>query len=225
MALKILVSTCNKYDHLLPGFAMQWNRYWGAPVTVLGFRPPPPLPENFTFVSMAPVESMSWSAHLRDTIKNIENEEIVLLFDDYWLNGLVDQKKVEHMREWLVMPGVVKADLSRNTEHFAHTPLGDDIVVATKDAQYRTSTQPAVWSRAFLLKLLGTGEYNPWQFELQHRPEVVEGRIVGTREQIVPFANIYYKGSPASYMIDTIPSADLAELQASGAMDAIKPIP
>lgn len=225
MALKILVSTCDKYDHLLPGFAIQWNRYWGAPVTVLGFRQPPPLPENFSFISMAPSEHMSWSAHLRDTIKDFTDDEIVLLFDDYWLTAQVEEWKVDEMWRLVYYDGCVKGDLSRNTEHFAHTSIGGCFVEATKDAQYRTSTQPAVWSRHYLLKLLGTGEYNPWQFELQHRPEVAEGRIVGTREQIVPFANIYYKGSPAQYMIDTIPSVDLAELHASGAMDAIRPIP
>lgn len=221
--MKILVSTCDRYDHILPGFAMQWNRYWGAPVTVLGFRPPPPLPDNFSFISMAPIEHMSWSAHLRDTIKDIKDDAIVLLFDDYWLTAPVDQGKVARMQR-LVANGCAKGDLSRNTEHFNHKDIGRGLVEATKDAQYRTSTQPAVWSHAFLLKLLGTGEYNPWRFELQHKPEVREGRIVGTREQIVQFANLYYKGSPAQYMIDTIPAADLAALRASGAMDAIKPI-
>ena len=220
----ICVSTCDRYDHLLPGFAMQWNRYWGAPVSVLGFRQPPPLPENFSFISMAPVEHMSWSAHLRDTIKDIDDDEVVLLFDDYWLTAPVDLDKARQMLS-LVENGCVKGDLSRNTEHFNHINLGNGFVEATKDAQYRTSTQPAVWDCAFLLKLLGTGEYNPWQFELQHRPEVAHGRIVGTREQIVPFANIYYKGIPAQYMIDTIPSADLAELHAAGAMADIRPIP
>lgn len=221
--MKVVVSTCDKYDHLLPGFAMQWNRYWGIPVTVLGFRPPSPLPENFTFISMAEVEYMSWSAHLRNALKHIDDDEIVLLFDDYWLTAPVDQDKAARMLA-LVEGGCVKGDLSRNTENFNHVDIGDGFVEATKDAQYRTSTQPCVWDLGFLLKLLGTGEYNPWQFELQHRPEVREGRIVGTREQIVQFANIYYKGSPAPYMIDTISSADLAQLHASGAMDAIKPI-
>lgn len=221
--MRILVSTCDKYDHLLPGFSMQWNRYWGVPVTVLGFRQPPPLPENFSFISMG-VENMSWSAHLRDAIKDIRDDAIVLLFDDYWLTASVDESKVSRMRAF-VKGFADKADLSRNTEHFAHKAFGGDLIEATKDAQYRTSTQPAIWSRAFLLKLLGTGEYNPWQFELQHRPEVSEGRVVGTREQIVKFANIYYKGTPAEYMIDTIPPEDMAELQAAGHLSFLSNLP
>ena len=209
--MKIIVSTCDKYDHLLPGFAMQWNRHWGAPVTVLGFRQPPLLPENFEFISMGE-ESRSWSAHIRDEIARMRDREIIFLFDDYWLTARVDQAKVERMRK-LVEDGAVKGDLSRNTVHFAHRDIGGGLVEAAADAQYRTSTQPAVWDRSYLLSLLGTGEYNPWQFELQHTPEVTRGSIIGSHEQIVRFANIYYKGEPMDYAIDSIPTEERLQLK------------
>lgn len=217
--MTIIVSTCDRYDHLLPGFAMQWNQYWGADVTVLGFRQPPVLSANFTFVSMG-VENMSWSAHLRQAIAPIDDDRILLLFDDYWLMEPVDSSKVERMNAWLDDQDVIKADLSRNTEHFSHHDLGNGFIEAAQDAQYRTSTQPCIWRKSHLLRLLGTGEYNPWQFELQVTPDAKCGRVIGTHEQLVTFANVYYKGAPHCYMIEKISASDLAALQASGAMDA-----
>lgn len=218
--MTIIVSTCDKYDHLLPGFAMQWNRYWGVEVTVLGFREPPSLPTNFTFVSMG-VEKMSWSAHLRQAIESINDDKIVFLFDDYWLIDHVDAKWVNDMSAFVGVRGCVKADLSGNTAYFEHRKIGGRFIEASHDAQYRTSTQPAIWLKSHLLTLLGTGDYNPWQFELQGKPEVSNGRIIGTMNQDIKFANIYYKGSPASYMIEKIPASDLAELRQSGAMTGI----
>jgi hypothetical protein len=146
------------------------------------------------------------------------DREIVFLFDDYWLTHAVDIGCVNRMSRW-VREGCVKGDLSRNTEHFDHKDIGEGFLEATKFAQYRTSTQPAVWNREYLLSLLGTGKYNPWQFELQHSPESKTGRIIGTRQQIVRFANIYYKGIPAQYMIDLLTPRDLFELSEAGALD------
>lgn len=220
--MKVVVATCDKYDHLMPGFAHQFNKYWGADqiVDVLGFRQPPrPLPPNFVFHQMEPVETRSWTANLRSYVETLRDRYFTFLLDDYWLTEPVDRAAVKAM-ERFVVDGAVKGDLSENTLNFAHSELEGGYVLAAPGAHYRTSTQPCIWSRRYMLSLLD-GDMNPWQFELQDNPRISEGRIVGPRRQIFKFANIYFKGSPAGYMIDKINAADAAELRELGMFDGI----
>lgn len=220
--MRVIVATCDRYDHLMPGFAHQFNKYWGTDqvVDVLGFRQPPrQLPDNFVFHQMEPVETRSWTANLRMFMESIQDPHFTFLLDDYWLTEPVDKAAVTTM-ERFVIAGAVKGDLSENTLNFAHSKLSGGFVLASPNAHYRTSTQPCVWSRRYMLNLL-QGDLNPWQFELQDNPKISEGRIVGPSRQIFRFANIYFKGSPAGYMIDKINADDHAELRALGMFEGI----
>ena len=208
--MRILVSTCDKSDHLLGGFAVQWNRYWGIPVDVVGFRTPVGLPENFTFHSMEPVETRSWSANIRGFLQRVEWNHFVFMFEDYWLREQVDTSEVARL-EGLISTAD-KVDLSRNTHHFEHVEIGDGMVEAVPFAHYRASTQPAIWRREHMLGLL-QGDMNPWEFEIRYRPEVTRGRIIGTRDQVVKFANVHYKGAPDEHMIQSLSPEDLAQLR------------
>ena len=208
--MKILVSTCDKSDHLLPGFAVQWNRYWGWPVNVIGFRQPALLPNNFSFHSLEPFETRSWSANLRMFLERVDWNHFVFLFDDYWLRQPVDLGEVTRLERLIAIAD--KVDLSRNTEHFEHREIENGLLEASQFAHYRTSTQPAIWRRSHMLRLL-KGDMNPWEFEIRDRPEVRQGRLIGTRHQVVSFANVYLKGQPDPYMIQSLDEADLSHLR------------
>ncbi len=220
--MRVVVATCDKYDHLMPGFAHQFNKYWdpNQAVDVLGFRQPPrTLPGNFVFHQMEPVETKAWTTNLRSWFEQQPDEYFVFLLDDYWLVSPVNLDLVRQM-ERAVIKGAVKGDLSRNTENFSHKKLPGGLVEAGRTAAYRTSTQPCIWRRGFMLNLLVPG-LSPWQFELQDNPAVAHGRIIGTTTQIYEFANMYYKGEPAGYMIDKITAGDRAELTAAGMFQGI----
>ena len=205
--MNIYVATCDKYDHLLPGFAYLFNKYWGeVPVHIMGFRSPPPLPGNFIFHSMEPKETKPWTTNLNNFFTGIPDEYFVFLLDDYWLRKPVDHARVRVMEE-CVRAGADKGDLSANTHYFTHTVRPDGLVEACQDAQYRTSTQPCIWRRRYMLKLLEPGR-NPWQFELSGLASRDGARIVGPTSQIYDYANVYYKGEPAHYMVETLSKED-----------------
>ena len=207
--MTVYVSTCDKYMHLLKGFTYLFNKYWGEDqaVIVLGFAQPPfELPSNFTFHSMEPVETRAWTDNMRDYFVSIEDDHFVFMFDDYWLTEKVNLDEVAEM-ETFVINGAAKGDLSNNTNYFSHTKRGD-YVVADTPAPYRTSTQPAVWSREWLIGILKPG-LDPWGFELQGpSSELNGGDIIGKAKSIFDFANVYLKGAPAEYMIDKLTEKD-----------------
>lgn len=214
--MRAICATCDKYRHLIPGFCIQWRKYWNIPVDILGFsRPDMPDDDAFAFHQLEPVETRSWTANLRDWISKHAGPRFVFVLDDYWLTEGVDREGIDLM-EREVVKGAVKGDLSGNTVYFQHRSLPNGLVEATQHAQYRTSTQPAIWRKEFMLSLL-QGDRNPWEFELQNNAAVRQGRIVGPREELVTFANIYYKGAVAPYMLDKITGTDMKELREAGA--------
>lgn len=217
--MKIYVSTCDKYDKLLTGFAYLFNKYWpGQDVTVLGFRQPAPLPANFTFHSMAQAETEPWSTYMNRVFTAITEKRFVFLFDDYWLREPVNQERVAWM-ERVVTHNAAKGDLSGNTHYFPHTTYKNnpELVVASQNAPYRTSTQPAIWRKEYMCRLMQPG-WNPWQFEL-NAPAGNDGyTIVGPRTPIYIYANAYYKGSPDPYMLAKLSDDDLIQLEQIGAL-------
>ena len=218
--MKIYLATCDHYDHLLKGFSYLFNKYWGEgqEVDVLGFRRPE-LPDNFKFHQLEERETRAWTTNLRLFFETIEDPYFVFLLDDYWLTEPVNMDDVRLMEEQ-VRGGAVKGDLSSNTQYFDHTQEGG-FVVATPSAQYRTSTQPAIWNRDHLLSLLQKDQ-NPWQFELQNDAVAArKGRLVGLPRQVYKYANVYYKGKP-HHMVDKISPEDKAELIKLGAFDGFK---
>jgi len=216
--MRIIVSTCDKYAHLMGGFAWCWNKYWGVPVDVLGFKPFDGLPDNFTFHSLDTEEKRPWSDYIAEWLGAQNFHHAILLFDDYWLTKPVDEARVRKMEDEVVL-GADKADLSGNTKYFAHVQLTPDILMARPTAQYRASTQPAIWRRQYLMRCLRPG-LSPWQFELQAGVVNDGARIVGPVNPIIEmgnqYANVYLKGEWHCFMVEKINPADRAELIAAG---------
>ena len=216
--MRVYCATCDKYSHLMLGFAHQFNKYWGKEqiVDILGFSQPiDKLPDNFIFHSMESVETRPWTNNLHSYLSTQSDPYFTFLLEDYWLKEPVDQTKVDIM-EQEVIRGAIKGDLSENTAYFKHTDYNDNLVIASPNACYRTSTQPCIWKSKFMIDLLVPG-LDPWQFELQNNPAIVDGRIVGPKEQIYKYANVMYKGKPHHYMIDLISKEDMFELKSIGA--------
>ena len=221
--LPILVLTCDKYDFLLPGFAYLFNKYWPVPtpVTVGGFRTPPALPDNFEFLQVAPVENEAWSDHMRKYAAKLP-EYFLWLLDDYWLYEPVEACKVELLLNTFLQRKSAKADLSLNTYSFgsAAVPGLPGFIVANQDSRYRTSTQPAIWTREYLLRYTKPGR-RIWDFEKLGTGEARHdgAEILAcdmTLAPAYPYANIYKKGRPAPQHIQRLHADDVVELKRLG---------
>ena len=216
--LRILVSTCDKYQHLMPGFAYLFNKYMpGYHVDVVSDSPRRvEIPSNFSW-NTSPHKD--WGAIMLGATEGIPPEmmvPILFLFDDYWLRSPVDRDAVKAMLS-LLGEGVHKADLSHNTEHFPHTLWKTGLIVATQDSPYRSSTQPAIWNIHYLRSLLRPS-FNPWQFELSGLDSRDGGIIVGKPglPAIYDYANVYYKGGRDGAMFATLPPEDREALLSLG---------
>lgn len=211
-SMKIYVSTCDKYDHLLPGFAYLFNKYWGADqeVHVLGFRQPPELPANFVFHSMEPVETVPWSTNMRRFFSQVEDDHFIFLFDDYWLTNKIDHKKIAEFEDLLVSDKLAKFDLTFFLRIYPYDQYKDGFIKSRRNNLFRLSTQPAIWSKDFWMKWINPG-LTPWQFEIAQNAYDDE-LIVGTERSHYVYGNMCEKGKPRQQNIDRLREEEKALL-------------
>ncbi len=217
-SFEVLVSTCAKYEHLMPGMAYLFNKYMPEiiPVAVVTDAPPKYiLPANFTW---SVVPGKPWGEMM---LKATEGRPVpgvlplLFLFDDYWLRKPVDASRLHQMLR-LLHDGVDKADLSNNTNYFEHQYFRPDLVAAKQDAPYRVSTQPAFWRTHYFRSTIRP-QFNPWEYELANLAAGDGGVIVGrTDGAIYDYANVYLKGEPCGHMIETLSRTDADALKSSG---------
>lgn len=161
--MKIIVTTSDKYLHLLPIFFYLYNKYWGEPFELVGYTKPDNIPDNCTFVSLGtqgPVNE--WSTDLRKYFAQ-QPDWFVWMMEDTFLKERVDLQTIN--RQILLDMGYGRIDLTNDIKKREHTNDGF-MVSAHPHSRYRLSTQPSVWQKRFLLQYLTPG-LSPWDFETQ----------------------------------------------------------
>lgn len=156
--MKIIVTTSDKYHHLLPVFFYLYNKYWGAPFDLVGYaKPECELPGNCTWVSLGVQGDKSeWSTDLRRYFE-LQPDWFVWMMEDTFIKSKVS-----------VFGGLYnfgRVDLTNDVQKREHTSYGE-FIIAHPNCRYRLSTQPSIWNKTFLLQYLTPG-LSPWDFETQ----------------------------------------------------------
>lgn len=158
--MKIIVTTSDKYHHILPVFFYLYNKYWGAPFELVGYKKPEcELPDNCTWVSLGEQgDKNNWSTSLRGYFEQ-QPGWFVWLMEDTLLKEQVDIKNVPGDINKIVGKVCLTDDISRR-EHTKRSIT----VLAHPESRYRLSTQPSIWNKKYLLQYLTPG-LSPWDFE------------------------------------------------------------
>lgn len=83
MKFRVLITTSDAYVQLTRGFAHQWNKYCGLPVTLVWRNiKPPELPDNFTLLQV-PSRWHDWSGSLLQALNMIEDDLVLLGLEDF----------------------------------------------------------------------------------------------------------------------------------------------
>lgn len=178
--LEPVILTSNKYLHCLPPFAYLFNKFWpnqSAKVVRYDVRPPK-LPDNFTNYAIGRQEDYTWSSGLLKYLDDHQGELILLMLEDYFINGAVRVEAIKAAWELMLKyPEVAKIDLTDDRLKVAHSKWmdSDTFILSGKDTLYQTSLQAAIWRVDFLKRFLDPTE-SPWQFEKLGTRRVIESK-------------------------------------------------
>jgi len=159
--MKIIVTTSDKYHHILPVFFYLYNKYWGEPFDLVGHaKPECELPDNCTWVSLGPqLTKHDWSTQLRPYIETLP-DWFVWMMEDTFLKDKVYSKEIK-----MFEGNTGRIDLTNDVTKREYVKCTHGLM-AHPYSRYRLSTQPSVWNKEFLLKYLKPG-LSPWDFETQ----------------------------------------------------------
>lgn len=223
--MRAVITTSDEYLHLLPGFAHQWNKYCGLPVTLIArnIEPMCELPANFT-VLMSPARYFDWSGSLCEALKQMSDEIILLGLEDYWLAGEVDIEALYNHRDYMVRhPDVVRIDLTEDRSQYPHIRRDNyyQAVINPEAVEYVLSTQFSLWRRRYLIHALHPGVIPPqFEVELSRIAAKEQPVILGTGYKVLPCHGdgVVWNGKyqPESLHLEYLNADDAAELRGLG---------
>lgn len=174
--MKIIVTTSDKYNHILPAFFYLFNKYWpNQQIELLGYKEPNKVPDNCKFVSMGTQGTKEeWSTDLRDYFQ-LQDEFFIWMMEDTFIKRPVNLDQM-NLAYGLCFPTIGRIDLTKDVQKREHYVGKEGVVYAHPQSRYRLSTQPSIWNKEFLLTYLKDG-MNPWTFETQDPQD--DWQIVG----------------------------------------------
>lgn len=174
---RIFIPCCDESLPIVKLNSYLFDKFWpDAEVVYLGFKKPDYefYNDNHSFVSLSENQeggSSKWTRHIFSFMKNIEDEYVIFSIDDYLLTDYPNLDMVKIAYDIIVKSDKVgRFDLTFDSQVEGNTLKvsnveGREIRVKHPLAPYRISTQPAIWDRKLLLKILDN-DWSPWQFEL-----------------------------------------------------------
>lgn len=167
----VLVLTCDRYSDAWMPFFELFRKYWtDCPYPVyMGTNE-----KDFSFDGVKVVHSgkpEDWSTDTRRIVEQIPEKYILILLEDYFLLGNVDDT---YLRKCLDLTRSMDAAFTRiasfRADHFpmyAFDPVpGHPYMGKTREhVPFRINLQAAIWNKADLLALMKDGE-SPWEFEV-----------------------------------------------------------
>jgi hypothetical protein len=190
----VLVMSCDAYRDLwMPFFTLFW-RYWpDCPFPVY-------LGTNTRTYDDARVVTLTagehtWSKELRLNLERINTSYVLLLLEDYFLNDRVETDRILHHLKLI-------ETLSGTVLRLYPLP-GPDVALAGNDeigvihrlADYRISTQAALWNRAELSAVLRDDE-SIWEFEQQGtaRSQAKHDGFYSTFDPVLHYRQVVERG-------------------------------
>jgi len=148
-------------------------------------------PDLKTFQTLAIGSESSWSDYILKCLDNIDEEYVLLTFDDVFWASNIDNNKL--------VPLIDQAMKERwNYLRFHPSPRGrshfsSGLSYLDPGAQYRTSTALALFKKDVFISLLDRSE-TAWDFEIKgsRRSDHLDNFYV-SREKILPYINLVVK--------------------------------
>ena len=161
----VLVVSCDKYRDLWAPCFTLFFRYWADcpyPVYLLSNS------EKYPDTRVMPLtvgRDRNWSSNLAYAMRKITNQLILVMMEDYLLDGPVDTSRILFLENYMKLRKAGCLRLFPSPGPDSTCPDNPQVGELRKGAPYRLSLQVAIWDKHTLLSLLRWGE-TAWDLEV-----------------------------------------------------------
>lgn len=179
-SLKIYVTTCSKYKHLLEGFKERFDQYWGGGYTV-------------------DISDKSWSDQMIDLVSRIEDEYFIRLCEDFWILEPVNKNLLETAE---LLAEIAKPDriglqsVKDGYEHCSEEGIklnGHNFFKLKKNAEYMCSFEASIYKTEFLRNHLKPG-LHIWESEIELSRGAKDALVYVSEEPVVKYKDATRRG-------------------------------
>jgi hypothetical protein len=168
------------------------NKYWSnRPKTYLATSVLQPEYENVEIIAAG--EGSEWSKKAYNALKIIQSKYVLLLLEDFFVSSQVNNDivleslqliKDNNIKFYQVLVQLIKSSWEKGAPFKGNK----HIKIIPSNKKYPLNLQAAIWDREFLIKTIGEGNYNAWQFELKQI--AIENLNVNNIEFLIDDRNI-----------------------------------
>lgn len=156
--MKLLILSCDKYEPCWKPFFILLKKYYpNYPKTYLITET-----KKCSYCETINIKSSIWTERFREGLKQIEDNEILIMLDDFFIRKPVDEKRINNIK---MQDGVACYNFEINYREAAKK-LNNGWDIQKNNQIYLTSTQPSLWRKDYLLSFLNKN-MTPWEFETQ----------------------------------------------------------
>lgn len=159
--MKILVCSCDKDEDLFEPFKHCIEKYWHDHPEIIYSTETIKNPYYKTINKNEPLEK--WTKRIRETLKEIPDEEILLMIDDIFIRKPVDTKRIEYARQNL------KGNIALFNFEKVFNPKDKEsglqgFKIRKKGSSYELSLMCGLWNKSKLIDILNI-DSDPWAVE------------------------------------------------------------
>lgn len=157
----ILVCSCDKDTDLFEPFKHCIEKYWFNHPKIIYTTETIKNPYYETISKNYPLEK--WTKRIRETLKEIPDNEILLMIDDIFIRDKVDTDRIEYAREHL--KGNIAMFNFEKVFNMEDKESGlDGFKIRKKGSEYELSLMCGLWNKEKLIDILEE-DSDPWQVE------------------------------------------------------------
>ena len=162
--MKVLVLSCDKSEDLFDAFHHCIEKYWHNHPEIIYATETIKNPYYKTICHNIPFER--WTERIRATLKDIDDDQILIIMDDFFIREPVDTLRIKYLSTMLkgnIATFCFEKSWDKNDQK-------TDIYGMKKrqhGSDYEVCINCGLWQKDKLIDVL-KGEYNPWEVELNN---------------------------------------------------------
>ncbi len=168
------------------------NKYWKQrPKTYLADSILRPEYEGVEIINAG--EGSEWSRKVQVALETIESQYVILLLEDFFVTDYVDNSEFRAIVDMIEKDEIKFYQLlvqliNPRWEKGKFYKGNRDIKIIPTNKKYGLNLQAAIWKKDFLKEVVGTGNYNAWEFEVNQlgREDYNENKI----EYLIDLRNV-----------------------------------